>query len=128
MLKKSVATLFVTALLASTGISTVAHAATISNGSACAKSGVSTTVKVKGVSKAYICKINPAVAGATTPTCLRYWAAAKNSQNSINEQRSLVQSMSEPDKTNYGKALDASQASLDKVIAAIKANHCKVGL
>jgi len=133
MLKKSVATLFVTALLASTGISTVAHAATISNGSACAKSGVSTTVKVKGVSKAYICKINPAVAGATTPTwtlktCLSYWAAAQNSQNSINEQRSLVQSMSEPDKTNYGKALDASQASLDKVIAAIKANHCKVGL
>jgi hypothetical protein len=133
MLKKSVVTLFVSALLASTGICTVAQAATISNGSACAKSGASTTVKVKGISKAYICKINPAVTGAKTPTwtlktCLSYWATAQNSQNSIKEQRSLVQSMSEPDKTNYGKALDASQASLDNVIAAIKSNHCKVGL
>ena len=133
MVKKSVATLFVSALLVSTGISTVAHAATISNGSACAKSGASTIVKVKGVSKAYICKINPAVTGATTPTwtlktCLRYWAAAQNSQDSIKQQRGLVSSMSEPDKTTYTKQLDASQASLDKVIAAIKVNHCKVGL
>ena len=133
MVKKSVATLFVSALLVSTGISIVAHAATISNGSACAKSGASTIVKVKGVSKAYICKINPAVTGATTPTwtlktCLSYWAAAQNSQDSINQQRSLVKSMSEPDKTTYNKQLDGSQAQLDKVIAAIKANHCKVGL
>ena len=133
MLKKSVATLFVSALLVSTGISTVAHAATISNGSACAKSGASTIVKVKGVSKAYICKINPAVTGATTPTwtlktCLSYWAAAQNSQDSINQQRSLVKSMSEPDKTTYNKQLDVSQAQLDKVVAAIKTNHCKVGL
>ena len=133
MVKKSVATLFVSALLVSTGISTVAHAATISNGSACAKSGASTIVKVKGVSKAYICKINPAVTGATTPTwtlktCLSYWATAQNSQDSINQQRSFVKSMSEPDKTTYNKQLDGSQAQLDKVIAAIKANHCKVGL
>ena len=90
-------------------------------------------MKVKGVSKAYICKINPAVTGAKTPTwtlktCLSYWATAQNSQNSIKEQRSLVQSMSEPDKTTYNKQLDGSQAQLDKVIAAIKANHCKVGL
>jgi hypothetical protein len=133
MLKKSVVTLFVSALLVSTGISTVAHAATISNGSACAKSGASTIVKVKGFSKVYICKINPAVTGATTPTwtlktCLSYWATAQNSQDSINQQRSLVKSMSEPDKTTYNKQLDGSQAQLDKVIAVIKANHCKVGL
>ena len=90
-------------------------------------------MKVKGVSKAYICKINPAVTGATTPTwtlktCLSYWAAAQNSQDSISQQRSLVKSMSEPDKTTYNKQLDGSQAQLDKVIAAIKTNHCKVGL
>jgi hypothetical protein len=36
--------------------------------------------------------------------------------------------MSEPDKTTYNKQLDGSQAQLDKVIAVIKANHCKVGL
>jgi len=133
MLKRSVAAVFVSALLASTGISTLGHAATISNGSACAKSGASTTVKVKGVSKAYICKINPAVTGATTPTwtlktCMSYWAAGQNSQESIKQQRELVSSMSEPDKSTYTKQLDASQASLDKVIAAIKVNHCKVGL
>jgi len=133
MLKKLVATFFVGALLFATGSSTVAQAMAISNGSACAKSGASTIVKVKGVSKTYICKINPAVTGATTPTwtlktCLSYWAAAQNSQDSINQQRSLVKSMSEPDKTTYNKQLDGSQAQLDKVIAAIKANHCKVGL
>jgi hypothetical protein len=59
---------------------------------------------------------------------LSYWAAAKNSQDSIDQQRSLVQSMSEPDKTTYTKQLDASQASLDKVKAAIVSNHCKKGL
>jgi hypothetical protein len=90
-------------------------------------------VKVKGVSKTYICKINPAVDGAVTPTwtlktCLSYWAAAQNSQDSINQQRSLVKSMSEPNKTTYSKQLDGSQAQLDKVTGAIKANHCKVGL
>ena len=133
MLKKSVAIFFVSALLASTGLTTFAHAATISNGAACAKAGASTTVKVKSMSKVYICKVNPAIAGATTPTwtlktCLSYWAAAQNSQDSINQQRSLVSSMSEPDKTTYTKQLAVSQGSLNKVIAAIQANHCKVGL
>jgi hypothetical protein len=133
MLKKSVATLFASVLLASTGLTAVAHAATVSNGAACAKTGASTTVKVKGVNKAYICKINPAVAGATSPTwtlktCVSYWAAAQNSQDSITQQRSLVQSMSEPDKSTYNKQLDASQAQLDKVKNAIMSNHCKAGL
>jgi hypothetical protein len=133
MLKKSVITLFVSALLASTSLATVSHAATISNGAACAKAGASTTVKVKGVSKAYICKINLAVPGVMVPTwtlktCISYWAAAQNSQASITQQRSLVQSMSEPDKTTYTKQLDDSQAQLDKVKAAIVSNHCKKGL
>jgi len=133
MLKKSVAVAFVTALLSSMTVATSSYATTISNGAACATAGASSTIKVKGVSKAYICKINPAVAGATTPTwtlktCLSYWAAAQNSQDSIAQQRSLVSSMSEPDKTTYTKQLDASQTQLDKVKAAIVSNHCKKGL
>ena len=63
MLKKTVATVFVSALLATTGFVTPSHAAAISNGVACAKAGASTTVKVKGVSKAYLCTGNPSVAG-----------------------------------------------------------------
>ena len=133
MAKRPLSAVFVSVVLASAGISTVAHAASVSNGVACAKSGAISSVKVKGVNKTYTCHINPAVAGATTPTwtlktCLSYWAAAKNSQDSIDQQRSLVQSMSEPDKTTYTKQLDASQASLDKVKAAIVSNHCKKGL
>jgi hypothetical protein len=133
MLKKSVATIFVSVLLASTSLSTVSHAASISNGAACAKPGASATIKVKGASKVYLCTGNPSQSGAkglewTLKTCVSYWSAAKNSQASIDEQRSLVQSMSEPDKTTYNKQLDASQAQLDKVKAAIVSNHCKKGL
>jgi hypothetical protein len=133
MLKKSLATLFVSALLASTSLATFAQAATIVNGTNCAKAGATTTIKVKGVSKVYSCRINPLAPMAsittwTLKTCVTYLATAKNSQDSINQQRSLVQAMSEPDKSTYTKQLDASQASLDKVIAAIKTNHCKAGL
>ena len=133
MLKRSLATVFVSALLSSMAFETNTHAAAISNGVACAKAGSSTTVKVKGVSKVYLCTGNPSVTGVkglewTLKTCVSYWAAAKNSQDSINQQRSLVNSMSEPDKTTYTKQLDVSQRSLDKVIASIKVNHCKVGL
>jgi hypothetical protein len=133
MLKKSLATLFVSALLASTSLATFAKAATIVNGTNCAKAGATTTIKVKGVSKVYSCRINPLAPMAsittwTLKTCVTYLATAKNSQDSINQQRSLVQAMSEPDKSTYTKQLDASQASLDKVIAAIKTNHCKAGL
>jgi hypothetical protein len=132
-MKKSISSLVAALALILCGFASTAHAASIVNGAACSTPGASSTVKVKGVSKAYICKINPAVAGASAPTwtlktCLSYWAAAQNSQDSINQQRSLVSSMSEPDKTTYTKQLDASQASLNKVIAAIKANHCKAGL
>jgi Na+/H+-dicarboxylate symporter len=133
MWKKSLVGLFVGALLASMGTATVARGATIVNGTFCAKAGATTTVKVKGVSKVYSCRIDPLKPMATLTTwtlktCVTYLAAAKNSQDSINQQRSLVQAMSEPDKTTYTKQLDASQASLDKVIAAIKTNHCKAGL
>jgi len=133
MFKKLLAVFFVSALLSSTVVTTTATAASISNGSTCMKAGASTTVKVKGVSKVYLCRVNPSVAGATAPTwtlktCVSYWAAAQNSQDSIDQQRSLVQSMSDPDKTNYNKQLDSSQAQLDKVKAAIVSNHCKKGL
>jgi hypothetical protein len=132
-MKRSVSAFFVSVLLVSTGLYSAAHAAGVSNGVACAKSGSVTTIKVRGLNKTYTCHTNPAIVGATTPTwtlktCLSYWAAAKNSQDSIDQQRSLVQSMSEPDKTTYTKQLDASQASLDKVKAAIVSNHCKKGL
>jgi hypothetical protein len=36
--------------------------------------------------------------------------------------------MSDPDKTTYTKQLDASQASLMKVLSAIENNYCKTGL
>lgn len=104
----------------------------IHNGVPCGSSKASVTVKVKGVNKIYSCALNPGVdlkvPTWTLKTCLSYWSAAKNSQDSISQQRSLVQSMSEPDKTTYNKQLDASQAQLDKVTAAIKTNHCKAGL
>jgi hypothetical protein len=133
MLKKTAVVIFASSLLFSSIVITSVHAASVSNGASCSKIGASATARVKGVSKAYICKVNPAVAAITTPTwtlktCLTYWAAAQNSQNSINDQRSLVSSMSEPDKTTYSKQLDASQAQLDKVKSAIVANHCKAGL
>jgi hypothetical protein len=132
-MKKSVITIVVGLFLASTNLVPSFGATTTVNGSSCAKVGAISIVKVKGISKAYICKVNPAISGATMPTwtlktCLSYWAAAQNSQSSINQQRSLVGSMSEPDKTNYTKQLDGSQASLNKVIAAIISNHCKAGL
>ena len=133
MLKKIMASVFVSAVLASAGLVAPAHAAVISNGTACVKAGASTAVKVKGVSKVYLCRVNPSVAGATATTwtlktCVSYWAAAQNSQASITQQRGLVASMSEPDKTTYTKQLDGSQAQLDKVKAAIISNHCKAGL
>jgi hypothetical protein len=133
MLKKLVASFVMGAFLAITGVVSGVEAATISNGLSCTKPGAITTVKVKGMSKAYVCTGNPSQTGVkglewTLKTCLSYWTAAKNSQDSITQQRSLVQSMSEPDKTNYNKQLDGSQAQLDKVKAAIVSNHCKKGL
>jgi len=133
MLKKLLATIFATALLAVTGITASAHAAAIVNGTLCTKASSTTTVKVKGVSKVYLCTGNPSITGTkplswTLKTCVNYWSTAQTSQDSINQQRSLIQSMSEPDKTTYNKQLDGSQAQLDKVFAAIKANHCKAGL
>jgi hypothetical protein len=132
-MKKSAFSLLASLSLLLGGFASTAHAASIANGTACATVGATSSVKVKGVSKVYVCKVNPSIAGASTPTwtlktCLSYWAAAQNSQDSINQQRGLVSSMSEPDKTTYTKQLNASQASLDKVKVAIKANHCKVGL
>jgi hypothetical protein len=59
---------------------------------------------------------------------LNYWVAAQDNQDSINQQRDLVQLMTDPDKTNYNKQLNASQVSLNKVITAIKANYCRAGL
>jgi len=133
MFKKSVAIIFMSAVLATTALVTPSHGATIVNGTNCTKAGATSIVKVKGVAKTYICRINPlkpmaSITTWTLKTCVTYWAAAQNSQDSINQQRGLVSSMSEPDKTTYTKQLDASQASLDKVKAAIISNHCKAGL
>ena len=133
MKKNSLVSVLIGVIVAAAGSTYSAHAAAIVNGSGCSKAGIFTTAKVKGVSKSYLCTTNPSPSGAkgltwTLKTCVSYWAAAKNSQDSINEQRSLVSAMSEPDKTTYTKQLDASQASLNKVFAAITANHCKTGL
>ena len=132
-MKKSRLLLVVVLTFLLSSFTATTHAASIVNGAGCVKAGAVTTSKVKGISKAYVCTGNPSVAGVkglswTLKTCVSYWAAAKNSQNSIDEQRSLVSAMSEPDKSTYTKQLDASQASLNKVFAAITANHCKTGL
>jgi hypothetical protein len=113
-------------------------ATAVKNGVVCAKSGASTVVTVKGVKNTYICTTNPAAAGNpniaksgmtwTLKTCMTYYAAYKTNQQAINDQRSLVSVMSEPDKSTYTKQLDASQASLMKVLAAIENNYCKTGL
>ena len=110
-----------------------ANAATIKNGVACAKSGATSTVRVGSASKTYVCKINPSVAGATKTTwtlktCITYWSTANSQKKLIDEQRSLVNVMSEPDKTTYNTQLDKSMADLNKVYDAIKANYCKAGL
>jgi hypothetical protein len=136
MLKKSAITVVLALAFASVGFT--ANAASVKNGVACSKSGASTSVAVKGVKKAYVCTTNPAAATNpniaksgltwTLKTCVSYYAAYKGNQQSIDDQRSLVKVMSEPDKTNYTKELDASQSSLMKVLAAIETNHCKTGL
>jgi hypothetical protein len=138
MYKKSAITVAAALVLSSLSFAVTAQAAAVKNGVACAKSGASTVVAVKGVKKTYICTVNPAAAGNpniakggktwTLKTCVTYYAAYKGNQQSIDDQRSLVGVMSEPDKTNYTKQLDASQASLMQVLAAIENNHCKTGL
>jgi hypothetical protein len=136
MLKKSAITVVLALSFASLGFT--ANAATVKNGVACPKSGAITVVTVKGAKNTYICTTNPA--SATNPniakggktwtlkTCVSYYAAYKGNQQSIDDQRSLVNVMSDPDKTTYTKQLDASQASLIKVLAAIENNYCKTGL
>jgi hypothetical protein len=138
MLKKSVATLFVAALLAATGITASAHAASIVNGTPCAKTSATTTVKVKGVSKAYICTINPAAAGNpniiksgrtwTLKTCVSYYAQYKSYLKNLNDQKDLINLLAEPDKTNAMKGYDDGVVSLNKTLASIENNHCKTGL
>jgi hypothetical protein len=132
MVKKSVTSIVIGLLLASSGALSIASAATVKNGGSCTPFGKSVTVKVKNVSKVYVCGSNPSIAtpnqGWVLKTCKSYYTAYKNSQDSIDQQRSLVNSMSEPDKTTYTKQLDASQAALNKVLAAINKNHCKAGL
>jgi hypothetical protein len=138
MLKKSVATLFIAALCASTSLTPSANAVTISNGKACAKSGVSTIVKTKGVSKTYICTINPAAAGNpnivkggrtwTLKTCITYYAQYVSFLKNLNDQKDLISILTEPDKTDAMKGYNEGLVSLNKTLASIENNHCKAGL
>jgi hypothetical protein len=138
MLKKSIILVSTILALAMLGVISPANAATIKNGVACSKSGASTIVSVKGIKKTYLCTINPAAAGNpniakggktwTLKTCVTFYAAYKSNQQSIDDQRSLVMVMNEPDKSTYTKQLDASQSSLMTVLSAIENNHCKMGL
>jgi hypothetical protein len=138
MVKRSAVIVVIALFVASVGFATSANAGAVKNGVACAKSGASTTVTVKGVKNTYICTVNPAAAGNpniaksgktwTLKTCVTYYAAYKGNQQSIDDQRSLIAVMSEPDKTTYTKQLDASQAALMKVLATIENNYCKTGL
>jgi len=139
MLKKSV--VVVSTILAVVMLGVIispANSATIKNGVPCSKSGASTIVSVKGIKKTYLCTVNPAAAANpniakggktwTLKTCVSFYAAYKSNQQSIDDQRSLVMVMNEPDKSTYTKELDASQSSLTRVLSAIETNHCKMGL
>ena len=139
MIKKSTLAIVLAIAVAQASFATTSHSAgAIKNGVACVKAGASTVVTVKNVKNTYICTVNPAAATNpniaksgktwTLKTCVSYYAAYKTNQQSIDDQRSLVGVMSEPDKTTYTKQLDASQASLMKVLAAIENNYCKTGL
>jgi hypothetical protein len=137
MLKK-VSILLFAGLFIGPAITHASAATVIRNGVACSKQGATATVKVKGVSKAYVCTTNPAAAKNpaiakagrtwTLKTCVSYYSAYKASAKSISDQRDLVNIMTEPDKSTYNKELDKSQADLNKVLAAIENNHCKTGL
>jgi hypothetical protein len=138
MLKKSVAILFVSAVLTTTGLTAAAHALTVSNGAACAKVGASTIVKVKGVSKTYVCTTNPAAAGNpniakagktwTLKTCLTFYAQYKTYLKNLTDQKDLINLLSEPDKTNAMTGYKDALVSLDHTLASIENNHCKTGL
>lgn len=133
-MKKSLTTIFIGALFASSATLTGAQAAAvIKNGTPCAKAGATSVIKIKGVTKTYICHTNPATPTVsatswTLKTCISYSAAAKSQQDGINQQMPLIAMMSEPDKSTYTSALNQTQVKLNAVIAAINANHCKAGL
>ena len=118
-------------MLASTSIATSAHAATISNGATCSKVGAKSTVKVKGVSVAYICKSNPTESFKTVSwiqqRCIQEFSMYQNGIDSITSARPVYSGLSEPDRTKALSQLDASQTTLDQLLAKMKQNHCKKG-
>jgi hypothetical protein len=119
--------------LAANHIESASAQAAISNGITCAKPGSTTVVKVKGATKVYLCGINPALPNATVSTwtlktCKTYLATAKQQQAGLDQEAPLIAAMSGTDKVAATNELNKAQKQLDKVIAAIKENHCKAGL
>jgi hypothetical protein len=131
MMRKSITVLATSLMLASTTIATTAHAASISNGAACSKVGAKATVKVKGVSVAYICKSNPTESFKSVSwiqqRCIQEFSMYQNGIDSITSARPVYSALSEPDRTKALSQLDASQATLDQLRAKMKQNHCKKG-
>ena len=132
-MRKKIVSLILACAVTSIGFATAAHATAIANGAACADKGTTMSVKVKGVSKVYVCAVNPIATSGAPATwvlknCLSYWNSALGQQSNIAQQQALVNVMTEPDKTHYNAQLKASQAQLDKVKAAIRTNWCKTGL
>lgn len=138
MFKKPAGLICVCMVLATSAFSTVANAASISNGVACAKSGASTSVKVKNVSKTYICTVNPAAASNpnvakggktwTLKTCVTYYAQYRSAYDSLKNQLDVINLLQEPDKTTAMTGYTEGITSLNKTLAAIENNHCKKGL
>ena len=149
MLKKSVATIFASVLLASTSLATVTHAASISNGVPCAKPGMSTTVKVKGMSKTYKCGFdpllteipsaltatpsatplqtpNPVVATVNTwtlKTCLTAYTQYKDIMDSLTGNISLFSS----DPSALAQLMQTIKTT-QTYLVPMRANLCKKGL
>jgi hypothetical protein len=130
-MRKSAPALVIGLMLASTSISNTAHAATIANGVACSKVGAKSTVKVKGISVAYICKSNPTSSFKTVSwiqqRCIQEFAMYQNGIDSITSARPVYSGLTEPDRTDALSQLDASQATLNQLLAKMKQNHCKQG-
>jgi hypothetical protein len=149
MLKKTVATVFVSALLATTSLVTPSHAATITNGAACAKAGASTTVKVKGVSKVYKCAFNPLLNGIpssltatpsaspspsptvstpvvntwTSSSCLTAYAKYKEIMDTLTGNISLFSSQ----PSALAQLLQTIKTT-QSYLVPMRANQCKAGL
>jgi hypothetical protein len=138
MVRKSIITVVISLALLSGGVVTAAHAATVKNGVACAKSGASTTVTVKGVKSTYLCRVNPAAATNpniakggktwTLKTCVSYYAQYQTAFDNLKAQLDMINLLSGQDKADAMKGYNDGMNTLSQTLAVIENSYCKTGL